>query len=76
MESLLGKLQVAGEEFWRWFRNDFIKKGTELILAAYEQALGANFVKHSIDMIRPLRQQYADFVVTPLKQYIWHIVSA
>ena len=34
MESLLGKLQVAGEEFWRWFRNDFIKKGTELILAA------------------------------------------
>ena len=33
-ESLLGKLQVAGKEFWRWFRNDFIKKGTELILAA------------------------------------------
>ena len=34
MESLLGKLQVAGEEFWRWFRSDFIKKGTGLILAA------------------------------------------
>ena len=25
MESLLGKLQAAGEEFWRWFR--FYKKG-------------------------------------------------
>lgn len=34
MECLLGKRQVAGEEVWRWFRNDFIKKETELILAA------------------------------------------
>ena len=34
MESLLGKHQVAGRQFWRWFRNGFIKKGTELILTA------------------------------------------
>ena len=33
MESLLGKLQVAEDEF-SWLRNKFIKKGTELILAA------------------------------------------
>ena len=26
MESLLGRLQVAGEEFWRRFRNCFIKR--------------------------------------------------
>ena len=33
MESLLGKLQVAEEEF-SWLRNKFIKKGTELLLTA------------------------------------------
>ena len=57
-----GVLEIVQEWFYK-------KKGTELILTAWEQALGANFVKHSIDMIRPLRHQYADFVVTPLKQY-------
>ena len=41
---------VAGEESWRWFRNGFLKKETEgLILAAQEQALRTNSIKHSID---------------------------
>ena len=33
---------VAGEESWRWLRNG-------LILAAQEQALRTNSIKHSID---------------------------
>ena len=41
---------VAGEDSWRWLRNGFLKKETEgLILAAQEQALRTNSIKHSID---------------------------
>ena len=41
---------VAGEDSWRWLRNGFLKKKTEgLILAAQEQALRTNSIKHSID---------------------------
>ena len=39
---------VAGEESWRWLRNGFLKKETEgLILAAQEQALRTNPIKHN-----------------------------
>ena len=41
---------VAGEDSWRWLRNGFLKKETEgLILAAQEQVLRTNSIKHSID---------------------------
>ncbi|XP_063588859.1 uncharacterized protein LOC134766032 [Penaeus indicus] len=41
---------VAGEDSWRWLKNGFLKKETEgLILAAREQALRTNSIKHSID---------------------------
>ena len=41
---------VAGEESWRWLRNGFLKTETEgLILAAQEQALRTNSIKHSVD---------------------------
>ena len=41
---------VAGEDSWRWLRSGFLKKETEsLILAAQEQALRTNSIKHSID---------------------------
>ena len=41
---------VAGEDSRRWLRNGFLKKETEgLILAAQEQALRTNSIKHSID---------------------------
>ena len=41
---------VAGEESWRWLRNGYLKKEAEgLILAAQEQALRTNSIKHSID---------------------------
>ena len=41
---------VAREDSWRWLRNGFLKKETEgLILAAQEQALRTNSIKHSID---------------------------
>ena len=41
---------VAGEDSWTWLRNGFLKKETEgLILAAQEQALRKNSIKHSID---------------------------
>ena len=40
----------AGEESWKWLRNGFLKKETKgLILAAQEQALRTNSIKHSID---------------------------
>ena len=41
---------AAGENTWRWLRNGFLKKKTEgLILAAQEQALRTNSIKHCID---------------------------
>ena len=42
---------VAGEDSWRWLRNGFLKKEAELglILAAQEQALRTNSIKHSLD---------------------------
>ena len=41
---------VAGEDSGRWLRNGLLKKETEgLILAAQEQALRTNSIKHSID---------------------------
>ena len=41
---------VTEEDSWRWLRNGFLKKETEgLILAAQEQALRTNTIKHSID---------------------------
>ena len=58
MESLLGWTSGGWRRVLEMAQEWFYKKGTELIL-----------VKHSIDMIRPLRHQNADFVVTPLKQY-------
>ena len=40
---------VTGEDSWRWLRNGFLKKETEgLILAAQEQTLRTNAIKHSI----------------------------
>ena len=42
--------EVMGEDSWRWLRNGFLKKETEgLILAAQEQALRTNAIKHKID---------------------------
>ena len=40
---------VAGEDSWRWLRNGFLKETEGLILAAQEQALTTNSIKHSID---------------------------
>ena len=41
---------VAGEDSWRWLGNGFLKKETEgLNLAAQEQALRTNLIKHGID---------------------------
>ena len=40
---------VAGEDSWRWLRNGFLKETEGLILAAQEQALRTNSIKHSID---------------------------
>ena len=49
-EFVLQTADVAGEDSWRWLRNGFFKKETEgLILAAQEQALRTNSIKHSID---------------------------
>ena len=64
---------VAGEESWRWLRNGFLKKETEgLILAAQEQALRTNSVKHSIDKTSqtPLCRLCGESTET-----VWHIVS-
>ena len=52
MESLLGKLQMWLERSpgRRWLKNGFLKKEAEgLILAAQEQAVRTNSVKHSMD---------------------------
>ena len=39
---------LAGEEFWRWLWNGFLKKETEgLMLAVQEQALRANSIQYS-----------------------------
>ena len=39
---------VAGEDSWRWLPNGFLKKETEgLILAAQEQSLRTNSIKHT-----------------------------
>jgi len=49
-EKTLQTTDVAEEESWRWLRNGYLKKETEgLILAAQEQALRTNSIKHSID---------------------------
>ena len=64
---------VAGEESWRWLRNGFLKKETEgLILAAQEQALRTNSIKHSIDKTSqtPLCRLCGESTET-----VWHIVS-
>ncbi|PFX14113.1 Retrovirus-related Pol polyprotein from type-1 retrotransposable element R2, partial [Stylophora pistillata] len=40
----------AGEESWRWLRNEFLKKETEgLIMATQEQALRTNSIKYIVD---------------------------
>ena len=40
---------IAGEDSWRWLRNGILKKKkVGLILAAQEQALTTNSIKHSI----------------------------
>ena len=64
---------VAGGESWRWLRNGFLKKETEgLILAAQEQALRTNSIKHSIDKASqtPLCRLCGESTET-----VWHIVS-
>ena len=64
---------VAGEESWRWLRNGFLKKETEgLILAAQEQALRTNSIKHSVDKTSqtPLCRLCGESTET-----VWHIVS-
>ena len=64
---------VAGEESWRWLRNGFLKKETEgLILAAQEQALRTNSIKHSIDKTSqtPLCRLCGESTET-----VWHIFS-
>ena len=49
MDSLFNKHQMYSDS-WRWLRNGFLKKEKEgLILAAQEQALRTNSIKHSID---------------------------
>ena len=40
---------VAGEASWRRLRNGFLKETEGLILAAQEQALRTNSIKHSVD---------------------------
>ena len=64
---------LAGEESWRWLRDGFLKKETEgLILAAQEQALRTNSIKHSIDKTSqtPLCRLCGESTDT-----VWHIVS-
>ena len=63
----------AGEESWRSLRNGFLKKEMEnLILAAQEQALRTNSIKHSIDKTSdtPLCRLCGDATET-----VRHIVS-
>ena len=57
---------VAGEESWRWLRMFLLKNGKNggLILAAQEQALRTNFVKHSIDTETPLYRLCGDSTET------------
>ena len=42
---------VAGEEFWRWLRNGFLKKGDRGLdtSCTREQALRTNSIEHSVD---------------------------
>ena len=39
---------AAREDSWKWHRNGFLKETEELTLAAQEQALRTNSIKHSI----------------------------
>ena len=66
-------LDIASAESWRWLRNGFLKKETNgLILAAQQQALRTNSIKHSIDKTFK-NQHFEDCVVTPLRQYNTHV---
>ena len=72
-EFLQQTTDVVGEESWRWLRNGYLKKETEgLILAAQEQALRTNSIKHSIDKTSetPLCRLYGESTET-----VRHIVS-
>ena len=44
---------VDRKKSWLWLKNGDLKKGTEaLIMAAQEQAIRTNYVKHHIDKSR------------------------
>ena len=61
---------IAGDDSRRWFRNGYLKKKTEgLILAAQEQGLRTNSIKHSIDLytVRLQRHHCVDCVGILLK---------
>ena len=75
MESLLGKRQVAGEEFWRWFRNDFIKKGNRTDPRRLRTSFRSKFCQ--------AQHRYDKTSKTPICRFcgdsterVWHIVSA
>ena len=62
---------VAGENSWRWLRNCLLKEETEgLILAAQEQALRTNSIKHNVDKTSetPLCRLCGNFTISGCKR--------